>query len=162
TPDKGGKEFRVNTTAKGNQHRPRLAMAPDGRFVVAWYGDGKDGAGVYARRFTASGEPEGEEFPVSATPTPEAQVGSVSENDKGEFLVTYTLGAEQRGNFNTYLQRFDSRGGKLGEVRKVNTKTFVWYGESRGAIAPDGRFAVAFAPKDPNAESQDVLVSCFG
>jgi hypothetical protein len=42
-----------------------VASAPDGRFVVTWYGR----QGVYAQRFDASGAPPGPEFRVNSPRT---------------------------------------------------------------------------------------------
>ena len=53
-----GSEFLVNSTTTGNQAYPAAAMDADGDFVIAWQSDGQDGSsyGVYAQRYTASGE----------------------------------------------------------------------------------------------------------
>ena len=56
-----GGEFRVNTETIGRQFRPRLAMEPDGDFVVLWEGYFR----VVGQRFAASGAPRGGEFQVN-------------------------------------------------------------------------------------------------
>jgi len=50
-----GAEFPVNNVIAGRQIAPAVAMAPDGRFVVAWsdFGNDGEGLGVFARRFAA-------------------------------------------------------------------------------------------------------------
>ena len=60
-------EFVVNTTTSGDQARSQLAMAPDGRSVIAWYSDGPQGKGVYAQRFNADGTRYGGEVLISST-----------------------------------------------------------------------------------------------
>ena len=47
-----GNEFQINTSTKGMQVFPRIAMNAKGNFIVAWFGEveGK-GMGVFARRF---------------------------------------------------------------------------------------------------------------
>ncbi|HEY1378291.1 MAG TPA: hypothetical protein VGF55_15945 [Gemmataceae bacterium] len=57
----------ANTPSDGDHVLPALAVAPDGRFVVAWEGDGPGGDGtcdLWARRFDADGTPVGPEFAV--------------------------------------------------------------------------------------------------
>lgn len=45
-----GAEFRINATTAGDQRSPAVAMANDGKFTVAWSGNGRgDGDGVFAR-----------------------------------------------------------------------------------------------------------------
>jgi hypothetical protein len=48
-------EFQVNTYTTENQYYPAIAMADNGRFVIAWHSTGQDaggaGQGVFAQRF---------------------------------------------------------------------------------------------------------------
>ena len=62
-------EFLVNTTAAGEQTRPAVAMAPDGRILVAWQSDsqaGGQGWDVAAQAFNAGGSPVGGEVLVNS------------------------------------------------------------------------------------------------
>jgi hypothetical protein len=61
-----GDQFQVNVFIAGDQHRPDLGAAPDGRFLVAWRSVGQiDPEGsILARRFTAAGDPDGGEIPL--------------------------------------------------------------------------------------------------
>ncbi len=59
-----GNAFAVD--APGSQFDPCLASAESGAFLVAWYGEGSDGAGVYARIFGPGGSAQGEPFAVRA------------------------------------------------------------------------------------------------
>src|SRR3954471_2284784 len=54
-----GPAFLVNTTAALGQSDAAVAMAPDGRIVVAWNGNGESANDylVYARQFAADGTP---------------------------------------------------------------------------------------------------------
>jgi hypothetical protein len=81
-----GGEFQVNTYTRGSQGNPSVASAPDGRFVVTWYGRGD----LYAQRFDASGAPQGPEFRVNSprkvsfgSPT------SVATDRNGNFVVAW-------------------------------------------------------------------------
>jgi hypothetical protein len=74
--------FVANTFQPGDQDRPGLAALRDGSYVVAWQSFGQDanGYGVYADRFTASGERVGRLLIARQPPT-------------ANFLVTFTNGA---------------------------------------------------------------------
>jgi hypothetical protein len=63
-----GSEFTVNSSTLGAQGLPAVAADETGAFVVVWVSSGYDGsgAGVFARRYDAQGEPAGPEFVVNA------------------------------------------------------------------------------------------------
>lgn len=58
-----GGPFQVNTTMTYDDRAPAVAMAADGRFLVAWQSNGQDGSswGIYGRAYpAASGQPSAE------------------------------------------------------------------------------------------------------
>ncbi len=61
--------FVVNTTRRGPQNAAAVAVAPDGRFVIAWNSDDGDETGVFAQRFAADGLSQGAEFRVTGHTT---------------------------------------------------------------------------------------------
>ncbi|MCE9553836.1 MAG: hypothetical protein K8T91_10750 [Planctomycetes bacterium] len=63
-------EFVVNTTTYGDQYYSKVAMAPDGRSVVAWVSNSSQGEGIYAQRFNADGTRLGNEFLVASASSP--------------------------------------------------------------------------------------------
>jgi hypothetical protein len=70
-----GPEFRVNTITTGDQWRPEIARTSSGGFVVVWLSSDGGGDGFFARRYDASGSPEGAlegalELPVGSGDTP--------------------------------------------------------------------------------------------
>jgi predicted Ser/Thr protein kinase len=147
-----GAEFRVNTTTKGQQSRPQLSMDAAGNFLVAWAGRGKSGLGVYAQRYDAKGEPQGEEFQVNQTPGAHQQATGMAVDAKGNFFITWA-GAPK--DYDAYVRRIDAEG-RLGPEIKVNTRKSVGSGESRIAVRAGGEFAVAF-----NGDSGEVFVQHF-
>lgn len=66
-----GTEFQVNTVTIDQQRFAEVAMDIAGNFVVTWESHGQDGDdyGIYARRFSSTGVPEGAEFLVNSTTT---------------------------------------------------------------------------------------------
>jgi hypothetical protein len=71
-----GSEFLANQTTQGSQKRPWVASLVNGGFVVVWqsFGQDGDGDGIVIRRYSSSGQPEGNEVLVN-----EYKVGSQSQ-----------------------------------------------------------------------------------
>ncbi len=146
TPD--GTEFRVNSHTEGIQAWGRIAMAPDGRFVVVWISENQDGdmLGIYGQRFEADGTPDGTEFQVN-TSTANTQIfPSVAMAPDGHFVVVWEDRGDLDGDrFGVFGQRFGSDGTPDGTEFQVNTHI---QGDQRApevAMAPDGRFVVVWA-----------------
>ena len=57
-----GDEFRVNNETRSRQSRPSVAMAPDGRFAIAWDSESPQGLAIKLRAFSAAGAARGPEL----------------------------------------------------------------------------------------------------
>ncbi|MFH1747257.1 MAG: hypothetical protein ABIG44_09475 [Planctomycetota bacterium] len=57
-----GAPFVVNQTHAGLQNAAAIAVAPNGRFVIAWNGADEDGTGIFAQLFATDGTRNGNEF----------------------------------------------------------------------------------------------------
>ena len=66
-----GPEFVVSTGTTIPGASVRAAAAPDGRFVIVWNDQSRDGNGfgVFGRVFAANGQPVGEDFQVNTYTT---------------------------------------------------------------------------------------------
>ena len=95
-----GAEFRVNTATDGYQQDPCIAVAPDGRFVVAWESYGQDGSGwgVYAQRFAADGSPTGEEFRVNSYIDSDQDEPSIAIDGSGNSIIVWESSGQDAGN----------------------------------------------------------------
>jgi large repetitive protein len=102
-----GVEFQVNADTSGGP--ARVAAAPDGRFVVAWFdrADGS-GGGVSAQRFTASGTKVGAELRVNSYTTGDQGLPSVAMDAHGRFTAVWD-GANPLG-FQVFARSFDAQG----------------------------------------------------
>ena len=143
TGQKIGGEFQVNQFISYNQRSPAIAALSDGRFVVVWvseqqrtldspgdmqgvYGNlyGTASVDVYARIFTASGAPAGNEFLVStnfnicSSPQVAAAAG-------GTFMVAWAE-RDRLGSTNGWdiWGRTYSSAGVGGPARCINTTRF--------------------------------------
>ena len=90
------------------QRRPSVAMAADGRFVVAW---AQQDADIYARRFAASGAPAGAAWRVNTTTAGEQWASAVGVEADGDFVVAWQSGGAQDGaGEGVFAQRYAADG----------------------------------------------------
>ena len=140
-----GGEFRVNTTLPGRQMVPAVAMAPDGRFVVAWVEDAEGSAwDVYARRFAADGSPLGNPFRVNVF-TAFLQVNpSVAMGADGSFVVAWDSHAETATEFYVAARTYDADGVPAGDEFRVSADLTLDQGEPAVAVEAGGGFVVTW------------------
>ena len=116
-------EFKVNTydvLPSDVQKNPSIAMASDGRFVIAWEGDGSGWCSWHL--FSAAlmptvrtGMPStnlANKFDFGMETTP-----AVAINDTGDFAIIWEVG------FNIYVRSFDDDGGPVRDDVQVNSIT---------------------------------------
>ena len=86
-----GSDFQVNTTWVNMQERPRVAVAPNGNFVVVWQSYGTDGSGygVYGQRYNAAGVKQGGEFLVNQHTQNYQNYPDVACDRSGNFTVIW-------------------------------------------------------------------------
>ncbi len=104
--------FQVNQYSQHEQVLPAVAMNANGDFVVVWrshINDGR-GGGVYARRYTASGAPAGDEFKVNLTDVDlDDWTPAVAMSSSGGFVVVWAA-ARNDGDSDIVGRMFDSQG----------------------------------------------------
>ncbi|MFW5692658.1 MAG: hypothetical protein ACOCWL_00435, partial [Thermoguttaceae bacterium] len=144
-----GGEFVVNSYRTGMQSEPAVAMDQYGNFVVVWSGVGEDDThGVFARVFSATGQPLAEQFRVNQEVQYVQDQPAVAMDQDGNFAVAWASYGQDRRTSNTttsvFVRRFNIQGNPLGDELLVNTYE---YGSQRNphlAMAPDGRFVVVW------------------
>ena len=143
-----GDEFRVNSTAAGNQRHPAVAMDDDGDFVVAWAGFAQSGGGgwdVYAQRYSDAGAKEGGEFRVNSTAAGDQQFASVAADAAGNFVVGWTTDAQDGSGTAVCARRFDLLGVPRGDEFQVNAFAAGNQHYARVASGAAGGFVVTWA-----------------
>jgi hypothetical protein len=102
-------EILINQTTAGKQGQPAVEIAPDGSIVVAWEGNGAgDFAGVFIRRFAASGAALGPETLVN-DPSPLRQSDpTIAIQADGSFLVAWTNRGVDGSGYDIVARRFDA------------------------------------------------------
>ena len=144
TPSPAGPAFPVNTETYSTQADPDVAIDADGDFVVVWSSRFQDGAsfGVFGQRFSSTGAPAGEEFPVNTTTADFEGESAVAMDASGSFVVVWQ--GEDDDNAGIDGQRFDPTGAPLGVEFQVNS-CFDHSQESPGiAMETEGTFVAVW------------------
>ncbi|HHJ19615.1 MAG TPA: DUF4347 domain-containing protein, partial [Gammaproteobacteria bacterium] len=133
---KAAGEFKVNTST-GAQSSSSIAMASDGRFIIAWQGNGSsDSDGIYGRLYNAAGNATTSEFLINTTTSGLQFDPVVAMNDNGESAIVWNNGTH------SYLELINASG----VVAGVETQVNAFSSESKSAVAIDnnGQTIVAF------------------
>jgi hypothetical protein len=138
-----------------NEYRPSVAMNADGNFVVGYvYDYSATDQDVYARRFDATGTPQGNSFGV-ATSIRKERDPSVAINANGDFVIAYTYVSNERqvslGSFanytitdsDIYAARYNAAGSRQGQTTVTNTTANNQ--TPSVALDGDGNFVVVYA-----------------
>lgn len=100
-----GGELQVSTITNGVRYSPRVAMEPEGIFLVTWQ---ESANGIRARRYFANGTPFGADFRVDV---PVAGFGVISPAATldlgGNFVIAWQRYAESGGGLSIQGRRFD-------------------------------------------------------
>ena len=127
-----GSEFRVNTTAAGDQTLPAVTALADGGFSIAWTSNGQDGfgLGVYAQRYSAAGTAVGGETRVAQTNFSDQGQPSITGRPDGGWVVAW-MGNSTVG---------------LGSGNDIYSRIYAPTTMAPVIVAPDRRIAVSAAP----------------
>jgi hypothetical protein len=140
-----GDEFRVNTTAEGNQTEPAVAMDAQGRFAVVWQGPGPSEEDIFLRLFNPNEIAVTGELLVNLETLGRQLHPSVAANGTGSLVVVWESREPAAGGEKSVVraQRFDPNGSGLGASIVVDTGV---YDCRHPEVAMDGtgRFAVAW------------------
>jgi cysteine-rich repeat protein len=142
-------EFRVNATLDVDADRPAVAMASDGRFVVAWQEADGNGSRILARQYPASGTPSGPEILVSSSHA--VGLPAVAMADDGRFVVVWSSGDPSNWNSSVYGRLYSANGSALAAEFQVNAPAF-GFRIAAVAMADDGRFVVAWQGPDTDGD----------
>ena len=113
-----GTEFRVNSTTTNIQIGPSVAMDADGDFVITWSSYGQDGSqdGVYAQQYSRAGVAQGSELRVNTTTYLSQNLGVVTMDDSGDFVVVWTSAGQVGGSYFVYFQRYQESTDTAGPI----------------------------------------------
>ncbi len=158
-----GEPFQVG--GLGIESGPEIAMAADGRFVVAWE-EVIDihHTRVFGCRFDAQGQPLGDRFALaSPNQTISQQTGqSVSMAADGSFVAAWASGPQPHTHsFDIYARRFDAEGRPLGLEFLVNTTKLGARDFPLVAMRPAGGFLIGWTTNAGGRTVSDVNARRF-
>jgi hypothetical protein len=168
--DDGGKlafnDRTVNSVGTGNQLAPRVAVAPDGSFVVAWQDDSSsaDGAGnhdIMVRGFTAGGCSAFSDVVVNTTTAGHQARPDVAMDAQGNLVVAWEDDQDGNGVYQVHARVLLADGTPRGLPFTVNTVATGQQRRPAVAMAPDGRFVVAWEDDRQGNGREQVLVRGF-
>ena len=119
-------EFQVNSYTVGDQREIlSVAMASDGRFVVAWQSFFQDGygGGVFAQRFDSAGIAQSAEFQVNTITAFGQEGAELAMDGDGNFIVVWQSNGQDGDQRGIFARRFDASGVALGVEFQVNSHT---------------------------------------
>lgn len=158
-----GEEFQANDIAKGDQRDSRLAMLPDGGFLVAWstpFADG-EGLGIVARRYDADGRALDAEFRVNDSPAGDQVHPALTTLASGGFVVSWVSAAEQPELRGVFAQAFDADGKALGKEIRVDEIGGAEPSAPALAALADGGFLVAWTATEEDGKSLGIFALRF-
>jgi hypothetical protein len=139
-------EIPVNQTPAGQQRHPAVTIEPDGDFVVAWSGNGPgDDYGAFARRYTAAGAPQGNEFLINNTTFNSQGAVAAAADDEGDLVFAWASFGQDGSGFGVYARRYDESvdaGAPVVADAFVGTRRVVAGG---ALIGPMARVVVSFS-----------------
>jgi hypothetical protein len=153
-----GAAFPVSGTGPRDRFAPRLAVAPDGSFVIGWtaYTNAQRTAvALFAHRFAATGEPVGAVVRLDA-PGPDLSelgedrlLGDLEMQPDGTLLAVWSSYEGEGDLWEIFLRRFDLSLAPLdaGNVRVNSDPDFRLTRQSEPALSvgADGSFVIAFS-----------------
>jgi hypothetical protein len=146
----------VNSVSAGEQLAPRVAMAATGGFVVAWEDDSSsaDGAGnhdVLVRGFAPGGCEAFADVVVNPVTAGQQQTPAVASDAAGNFVVAWADDQDGNGSFQIHARGFAADGSERVPTFVVNSQSAGQQLRPAIAMAPDGRFVVAWED-DPEGD----------
>jgi|tagenome__1003787_1003787.scaffolds.fasta_scaffold20985236_2 hypothetical protein len=125
-----------------------VAALANGGFVATWRDDDSSGAGIYARRFTATGTPVGNTFQVNTYTTGDQTNPVVAGLTNGSFAIAWVSAGQDGSGAGVYAQRYNAGGGRAGGEFRVNTQVQGFQYTPAIAALKDGGFVVAWNGPD--------------
>ncbi|MBD3799801.1 MAG: hypothetical protein IE883_08045, partial [Epsilonproteobacteria bacterium] len=98
----------------GDDYAPQITALDDGGFVVTWYGDGGSGhEDIFVQKFNSSGNAVGSETQLDGQGGDDYDP-QITALDDGGFVVTWEGYDSSSGNYDIFVQKFNSSGTAVG------------------------------------------------
>lgn len=153
-------QFTVNSTTKGDQMSPDVAMDKNGNFVVVW-SDDSDGNGYYEihmRGFDETGKERFKQTRVNSKSDGQQRNPSIAMAPDGHFVIAWEDESDSSATPQIFIRGFDADGNQAFADRNVDKLAGVNHHPDI-AMADDGSFVVTWdtaASADKDADIQVV------
>ncbi|HET9063984.1 MAG TPA: hypothetical protein VFO62_11915 [Candidatus Binatia bacterium] len=152
-----GDEFAISADPAASHYDPAIAMTPDGRFSVAWWGDqGSVSIDrrvylVFARRFSPLGDPSGESFPCNNLEGEVQMDPALVYLSDGSLAVTWSAYPKtpEDSPHTVYARVFDSNDEPVTAALQVNPSRFGTAFDPTIAALPESSFVVVWTSHEP-------------
>lgn len=145
-----GNAFKLSASVYGAEQYPALVATPDGGFVAAWAhwsGSGTDQNDIIARRYSASGQPTGDSFIVTAGTDGQEFAPAITAVGGG-YVITWQDLSLVRPDWEINGQFYDSSFQRSGREFQVNTESEGHQLNPAVAVLADGRIVIAWEGLD--------------
>ncbi|MGD9723823.1 MAG: hypothetical protein AB7O59_04270 [Pirellulales bacterium] len=157
-----GDEMLVNTTVVGNQSQPAIAAADDGRFVVAWCGNGPtDLEGVYLRVFAADGTALSPQVLVNSETRPMQTSPSIAISQDRQVLISWSSRGQDGSGWGIYTRRFSLDAQATSAESLVNTNTVSDQKYPAAAFGPNNDAVIAWSSRSSASDDFDIVAQRF-
>jgi hypothetical protein len=140
----GGDEFLVNQTTQGSQARPRVAMADDGRFAIAWQDSRGHSSFTYqrvmVRLYAADCQPLTDEFQINQFDEGIQDLPEISLDGDDVLIVVWQSFPPEFELQGVYGRRLGLDGGFLGDEFRISQEIVAYQDFPVVQGLPDGGF----------------------
>ncbi len=144
---KFGSQFQVNTTTEGCQCDPAISVNSSGQLAIVWTGSYTDGEQIFAQLYQ-NGSAIGSEFIPSIEGSPYSDYADVGIAADGSFTVSWIDRGDDYNTYTVFVRNYDAIGTAAAPLLVSQDPERVYVFSTRIAVAPDGRFVVAWYDQD--------------
>ncbi len=155
-----GSNFKINDDiGPSQQHAPRIAIAPEGWFIVTWYDNRAGNDDIFVQRFDQAGNRRGNNFRVSGETNGSRQAfPDIAADGAGCFTVVWVdwRNGTYPANPDIYARKLDTLYNAVLAETKVN-RDGTTLAQREPAIAADRRGNVSIIWADSTSTSWDIV-----
>ncbi|MCJ7581522.1 MAG: hypothetical protein MUP98_13430 [Candidatus Aminicenantes bacterium] len=116
-----GPGFQVNSDWDHIQFNPKIAVGPDGNFIITWVHYEANSAEIYAKMYDTNTIPLGEEFQVNDYSTGLQGNPDIALDSEGNFVITWQSWDQDTSGLGIFAKKFGPQGIPLVPEFQVNT-----------------------------------------
>jgi len=162
-----GSNFRVNDDAdNAQQHTPRVAVSPEGWFVVGWYDNRLGNDDIFVQRFDSLANPLGNNVRVNSDTDDDRQAfPDVATDGAGHFTVVWVdwRNGVYPSNPDIYARKFDTTMTPVTDDEQVN-QDGTMRAQREPTISADrgGNVAIIWSDSSGSTHSYDIVGQMIG